>query len=124
MSKRIEVDLTRQVLTAYEAGRKCLEFDCATGDRSHPTTPGAYHILRKHRDYTSIKYRVPMDFAMFFSADGKAIHKSHMVGTVSYLKYAGLDYFGSHGCVRLAGEDAEALFDWAPVGTPVDVRRD
>src|SRR6185295_12091839 len=101
MGKRIEVLLGRQVLIAYEDERKAFEFDCATGDREHRTAPGHFHILRKHRNYTSHKYNVPMDFAMFFTLDGKAIHKSHAVTSISCLKYLGFDYFGSHGCVRL-----------------------
>ena len=122
MSRRIEVFLGRQVLIAYEGAKKVFEFDCATGDRKHPTGTGTFKIIRKHRTYTSMKYKVPMDYAMFFTTDGKAIHKSQMVGPISYLKYAGLNYFGSHGCVRLADSDARALFDWAPMDTPVVVR--
>jgi hypothetical protein len=29
---------------------------------------------------------------MFFTHDGKAIHKSYMVGPISHLKWAGFDY--------------------------------
>ncbi|GAA5013437.1 hypothetical protein GCM10025794_01760 [Massilia kyonggiensis] len=31
------------------------------------------------------------------------------------------EWFGSHGCVRLCEEDARALFEWAPLGTTVEV---
>lgn len=119
--KRIEVLLGRQVLIAWDGNRKVFEFDCATGDRDHPTDTGHFRIFRKHRAYMSQTYKVPMDYAMFFTRDGKAIHKARMVRPTSYLKWAGFDYFGSHGCVRLADGDAIALFDWAPMGTPVDV---
>ena len=122
MNKRIEVLLGRQVLIAYDGGTKAFEFDCATGDKDHPTMPGMFRVLRKHRKYTSHTYNVPMDFAMFFTLDGKAIHKSHAVGPISVLKYVGFDFFGSHGCVRLEESDASALFDWTPMGTPVTVR--
>ena len=56
---------------------------------------------------------------MFFTTTGEAIHQSHLVGPLSYLKYLGVSSIGSHGCVRLAEEDASALFGWAIVGTPV-----
>ena len=123
MIRRIEVLLGRQVLIAYEGDERVFEFDCATGDRDHPTDPGYFRILRKHRTYTSVKYKVPMDYALFFTRDGKAIHKGYMVGPVSYLKFGGFESFGSHGCVRLADNDARTLFDWAAVGTSVEVRR-
>ena len=29
---------------------------------------------------------------------------------------------GSHGCIRMRGADVIALFDAAPLGTPVDIR--
>jgi lipoprotein-anchoring transpeptidase ErfK/SrfK len=121
VEKVIRVLLARQLLQAYAAGKKVFEFDCATGDSGHPTGVGVFSVLRKHEVYRSKKYDVQMDYAMFFTADGKAIHKSHFVGPVSVLKYMGVDCFGSHGCVRLSGDDAMALFAWTPLGTRVEV---
>jgi lipoprotein-anchoring transpeptidase ErfK/SrfK len=121
MSKRIKVLLGRQVLLAYDGQTEKFKFDCVTGDSDHPTTPGHFTIFSKHRTYTSIKYKVPMDYAMFFTHDGKAIHKSNVVGPLSYLKWAGFSSVGSHGCVRLTEIDARTLFDWTPLGTAVDV---
>ena len=121
MPKHIKVLLDRQVLIAYDADKEVFCFDCASGDRSHPTPPGQYQILRKHPIYRSKKYDVQMDYAMFFSRDGKAIHKSHAVGPISYLKYFNFHWFGSHGCVRLAEGDAKTLFEWTPVGTRVEI---
>ena len=66
-----------------------------------------------------------MNYAMFFTADGKAIHQYHgalPVSTVRFLKSKVSDYLGSHGCVRLAEDDAKALFEWAPIGTVVEVK--
>ncbi|WP_444996219.1 L,D-transpeptidase [Aliikangiella sp. IMCC44359] len=31
----------------------------------------------------------------------------------------GFDSLGSHGCVRLSEDNARALFNWAPMHTPV-----
>jgi lipoprotein-anchoring transpeptidase ErfK/SrfK len=62
-----------------------------------------------------------MDFAMFSTTDGKAIHKGVAVGLCSYLKYAGADSIGSHGCVPPDEDAASRLFDWAPMHTPVIV---
>jgi lipoprotein-anchoring transpeptidase ErfK/SrfK len=66
-----------------------------------------------------------MNFAMFFSSDGKAIHQYHGIlplAVVRAAKSGVSDWFGSHGCVRLTEEDAKTLFDWTPIGTPVDIR--
>jgi len=60
-----------------------------------------------------------MNYAMFFTIDGKAIHQSNAVGVTSILKDWGINDLGSHGCVRLAEDNAAKLFQWAPIGTPV-----
>jgi lipoprotein-anchoring transpeptidase ErfK/SrfK len=121
MTKRIVVKLDRQVLLALEGKSAVHEFDCATGADTHATKPGLFTIHRKHRYYRSRKYDAQMNFALFFSRDGKAIHESMAVGPTSYLRYLGVTSLGSHGCVRLASKDAEVIFNWAPVGTQVSV---
>ena len=120
MSKRIKVNLQRQVLFAYDSGREVFKFDCATGDKDHPTDTGQFTIFKKDRKHFSQKYRAQMDYAMFFTSDGKAIRMSHAVGPISLLKYMGIGYFGSHGCVRLAEDDAKTLFAWTPLRTVVE----
>lgn len=121
MIKNIQVSLSRQKLIGYEDSSKKFEFDCVTGDSNHPTTPGAFRIFRKERLYTSKTYNVPMNYAMFFTHDGKAIHESHVVGPLSFLKFLGAESIGSHGCVRLSHEDAVEIFEWAPLGAGVQI---
>ena len=62
-----------------------------------------------------------MPYSMFFSKDGKAIHGTQWVTVRSYLHAYVTESVGSHGCVGLSREDAKILFDWAPVGTPIEV---
>ena len=121
MPKSIRVDLNRQVLTAFDGSTMRYEFDCATGDSTHPTPMGKFKILHKHAKYTSHKYKVPMNYAMFFTTRGEAIHESHAVGVTSFAKYFGISALGSHGCVRLSHEDAIALFQWTPLHAPVEI---
>ena len=87
-----------------------------------------------------------MDYAMFFTTDGKAVHQYHGVvplsasisvtavskearpgevvplSVVRTLKSKVSDYMGSHGCVRLTEDNARALYEWTPVGTQVRVK--
>jgi lipoprotein-anchoring transpeptidase ErfK/SrfK len=119
MSKRIEVNLDRQVLFAFDGASQVYCFDCVSGDEDHPTPTGHWSVIRKHAKYVSHKYHRRMDHAMFFTTTGEAIHEGIFVGLLSYLKYFGMPDIGSHGCVRLAQDDATALFDWTPIGTPV-----
>jgi lipoprotein-anchoring transpeptidase ErfK/SrfK len=117
--KKIQVDLNRQNLYAFDKGVQIYSFNCVSGDKHHPTPIGNFSVLRKHKTYTSKKYRVPMNYAMFFKDTGEAIHQAYSVGLSSYLKRWGVSYIGSHGCVRLAENDASTLFAWTPLGTPV-----
>ncbi|MFH7023837.1 MAG: DUF4157 domain-containing protein [Heteroscytonema crispum UTEX LB 1556] len=118
-SKSIEVDLSSQNLYAFDKGINVYSFNCVSGDSSHPTPTGRFSVLSKHKTYTSKKYHAPMNYAMFFTTTGEAIHQSQVVGPLSYLKSWGLDFIGSHGCVRLAESDAATLFEWTPLKTPV-----
>jgi hypothetical protein len=123
-AKEIVVDLASQTLEATEGGKRAFFFDCVTGDSSHPTDKGSFRILRKLHPHTSTTYHVRMDHAMFFTSDGKAIHQYHGVVPLLVVRTlkSGTDFFGSHGCVRLTEENARALYQWAPVGTPVRVK--
>jgi lipoprotein-anchoring transpeptidase ErfK/SrfK len=118
--KAIVVHLKQQILDAYSNLTRIYHLDCVAGDAMHPTPPGYYAIQpgRKYRKYRSRTYDAQMDYAMFFY-HGYAIHMAYMVGVSSYLKWAGVDSLGSHGCVRLSESDASILFDWTPVNTPV-----
>lgn len=60
-----------------------------------------------------------MDYALFFTYDGKAIHESTWVLARSYAKYFGAD-FGSHGCVGLLHDAAIALFHATKMRAPVE----
>jgi lipoprotein-anchoring transpeptidase ErfK/SrfK len=122
--KVIKVDLMAQLVEAYDGGERIYRFDCVSGDKDHPTDWGRFKIERKYPLYRSNSYKVQMDYAMFFTSDGKALHQYHgavPLGVVRTFRSRVSDWFGSHGCVRLSEADAKALFEWAPRGTAVEV---
>lgn len=123
MAKKIEVDLSSQRVLAYESGTLKFAFDCVSGDSSHPTPTGAFSVIRKHHPYTSHTYRVPMNYAMFFTHTGEALHQYHGPAPWWLLRAgrSATNLVGSHGCVRLQEPDAKALYAWARVGTLVRV---
>ncbi len=111
--KWIDINLSRQTLTAYEGSTPVLQAVVSTGTRRYPTPTGRFAIQRKYR-YTHMSgpgYSLPnVPYAMFFYG-GYAIH-----GTYWH------DNFGtpmSHGCINMRTDQAGWLFNWAPVGTPV-----
>jgi len=76
-------------------------------------------LIKKSKTYGS-----EMPYTMFFSADGKAIHGTHMATLRSYLHAYVTESVGSQGCVGLTDDNARALFEWTPSGTPVIVLAD
>jgi len=123
-NKKIVVIIDSQILLAMEGTRVVYEHDVVTGRPKKETHPGDYRISRKYKDYTSKTYGSPMPYTMFFSKDGKAIHGTQWATIRSYLHAYITESVGSQGCVGLTKEDAKTLFDWAPVGTPIEVNAD
>lgn len=111
----IDVDLTHQMVYAYEGNTLVNSFLVSTGTWLHPTVTGQYHIYVKYRykDMSGPGYFLPnVPFTMFFY-QGYALHGTYWHSN-----------FGtpmSHGCVNLSIPDSEWLYNWASVGTLVNV---
>jgi lipoprotein-anchoring transpeptidase ErfK/SrfK len=122
-SKRIEIDLTSQTVSAYDGTTVFHQCECVSGDASHPTPKGTFKVFRREHPYTSKTYGVPMNYALFFNK-GIALHQYHGPAPWFLLRAgrALTNAVGSHGCVRLQEDDARALYTWAPIGTSVQVR--
>ena len=69
-------------------------FDTPTGD-FHPTWLDKVHVSKTYED-------AKMPYAVFFT-DGYAIHATEALGHLGHV--------ASHGCVRLAPQNAELFFD-------------
>jgi RHS repeat-associated protein len=121
--KTIMINLDDQTLKAYEKKEIVFDFNIVSGDDDHPTDIGTFKIFRKEHPYRSKKYDVQMDFAMFFTKDGKAIHQYHgfwgaFLNQLTRSIFG--DSIGSHGCVRLKESNAKALYYWTPMYTTVE----
>jgi lipoprotein-anchoring transpeptidase ErfK/SrfK len=128
-ARKIVVSLANRTLQAWEDDKLWHECDCATGTPKKPTDKGRFHILRKYERYTSKTYNRPMNHACFFSQDGKAIHEAEFVWLTHGIQWFSVSnnmcdeglVCGSHGCVRLAIDDAKKIFNWVQVGDPVSI---
>lgn len=111
--KWIEVDLGRQRLVAYAGDRPLLSTVVSTGKPSTPTVQGRFTIRAKLRSQRMVgpEYNLPnVPWVMYFH-ETYALH-----GTYWH------NEFGrpvSHGCVNMHIPDAQWLYNWASVGTPV-----
>jgi len=111
----IDVDLTNQMVYAYIGSEIVNAFLVSTGTWQHPTVTGQYYIYVKYRytDMAGPGYYLPdVPYTMYFY-DGYALHGTYWHNN-----------FGtpmSHGCVNLRTEDAGWLYNFASVGTLVNV---
>ena len=111
----IDVDLTHQTTYAYEGNTLVNSFVVSTGTWQYPTVTGQYHIYVKYRykDMSGPGYYLPnVPWTMFFY-QGYALHGTYW--------HSNFGHPMSHGCVNLSIPDAEWLYNWASVGTLVNV---
>lgn len=111
----IDVDLTNQRLYAYEGETVVNSFIVSTGTWLTPTVVGEFKVYVKYRSskMSGPGYYLPdVPYIMYFHGD-YGLHGTYWHNN-----------FGtpmSHGCVNLTIDDAGWLYNWASVGTVVNV---
>src|SRR5665647_620117 len=109
--KAIYIDQLKQVGTAYERGKKVLEFPVLTGDAETRTDPGIYLVHVKQENYYSRKYQTPMPYSIFFNYQERAaIHEGEVPSPQKRISLA------THGCVHVQQPYIERLYDWTEAG--------
>ncbi|BAF72832.1 L,D-transpeptidase [Sulfurovum sp. NBC37-1] len=88
----------------------------SSGAKGHETPSGIFPIFRKERFYMSKAHPDPkginnMDFSLWFTSQGHAIHMGNDDGM-------------SHGCIHVGKKGAATMFKWAKKGTKVVVTRE
>ena len=100
---RISVDKSAQTLTATRNGEILHTWPVSTGKSGYATPSGNFNAFRMEVDHYSKEWDdAPMPHSVFFTKQGHAIHGSYEVKR--------LGSPASHGCVRLAPENAAKLF--------------
>jgi LysM repeat protein len=114
--KRFLVDLSDQMLYAYEGDALVRSTLVSTGTWRTPTVIGTYYIYAR---YASTRMRGPgydlpnVPFTQYFYK-GYGLHGTYWHSN-----------FGtpmSHGCVNMPTPEAEWAFNWSTFGTPVIVQ--
>jgi lipoprotein-anchoring transpeptidase ErfK/SrfK len=115
----IDVNLTTQTLTAYEGDTAVLSSLISSGMWQFPTVTGQFRTWIKYESQNMTGYHLGYNYSlddvphvMYFFKD-YAIHGAYWHNN-----------FGtpmSHGCVNVNLPDAEWLYNWAPLGTLVNV---
>jgi hypothetical protein len=108
--RRIEIHRDRGVLLMVDAGEVVRVMHASTGIGGL-TPDGSFRVYVKALLSWSVPFRVWMPYAAYFTG-GIATHQSPYVPS----------YPASHGCVRLPEGEAERVYRFVEVGTPVVVR--
>lgn len=124
-TKYIVVDLSQEILYAYDGDKLFMQESISTGLDSTPTSIGTFKVFKKTPsrymqgpipNVSSQVYDLPgVPWNLYFTADGSIIHGAYWH-----------DHFGqpwSHGCVNLPPQKAKELYMWAPIGISVTVKR-
>jgi lipoprotein-anchoring transpeptidase ErfK/SrfK len=99
----VNIDKTNQKMTVFLDGIRKYEWPVSTGKAGYSTPSGTYTATSMNEIWYSKQWdNAPMPHSIFFMKDGHAIHATNDVRN--------LGSPASHGCVRLAPENAAALF--------------
>lgn len=135
--KRIGISLSQQKLFAYVGNTVVMSTLVSTGNQAlTPTPAGHYTIYSRYHPYQFISpwplghpyYYEPAwsSYAFEFIGGGYFIHDAPWRNVFGPASQAGgppgTDYGGTHGCVNVPLSAAQFVNNWAPNGTPVDVR--
>ncbi|MEM6278013.1 MAG: L,D-transpeptidase [Verrucomicrobiota bacterium] len=115
-AKRVEIDITKQQLKAYEGNRVVLRTNVSTGYRNNtPTGNFRAGPYKSAEHYSSLYHNAPMPWSV------------QVTGHVFIHGYTEVPpYPASKGCIRvpLTGRNpAKRLFNWIDIGTPIRVYR-
>jgi hypothetical protein len=99
----ISINKVSQKMTVRIDGKKKYVWPVSTGAAGYETPSGKFKPFRMEKEHFSKEWDdAPMPHSVFFTTRGHAIHGSY------YVKSLGRR--ASHGCVRLAPENAATLF--------------
>ena len=100
----ITINKVSQKMTVKVDGETEYVWPVSTGARGYETPSGKYRPFRMEAEHFSKEWDdAPMPHSIFFTGEGHAIHGSYHVKS--------LGRRASHGCVRLAPENATVLYD-------------
>ncbi len=123
-TKHITVDISEEMLYAYDGDTLFMKEPISTGLEFTPTPRGTFPIFKMTPSrfmqgpipgVSDQVYDLPgVPWNLYFTSDGAVIHGAYWH-----------DHFGkpwSHGCVNLSPQNAKKLYAWAEIGMLVTIK--
>ena len=123
-SKRIVVDLSDQRMYVYQNGQLLWNWVVSTGQPGRDTAVGHYKVLNKIPNAYSYTWSLQMPYWLGIYWAGSLQNGIHALPIQANGQRLWEGYLGqrvSFGCVILSTQNAQMLYNWASVGTPVDI---
>ena len=122
--KRIVVDLSAQRMYVYQNGQLIWNWVVSTGRPGQETAVGHYKVLNKLPNAYASTWGLQMPYWLGIYWAGRLQNGIHALPIQANGQRLWEGYLGqrvSFGCIILSTQNAIRLYNWAPVGTPVDV---
>ncbi len=123
-AKRIVVDLSSQRMYVYQNGQLLWNWVVSTGLPGRDTAVGHYKVLNKIPNAYASTWNLQMPYWLGIYWAGRLQNGIHALPIQSNGQRLWEGYLGqrvSYGCVILGTQNAATLYNWATVGTPVDI---
>jgi LysM repeat protein len=124
-SKRIVINLSEQHLYAYEGGRLVYSFVASSGAAPTYTRTGEFRVQSKiPKAYGAAwNFWMPHWLGIYWAGSAEnGIHGLPILPNGQTLWAGHLGRPISYGCVVLGTYEAQLLYNWAEIGTPVSIR--
>ena len=123
-SKYILVDISEQHMYVYEGDSLIYSFIASTG-MGNSTRAGTFSVLNKIPNAYGATWNIWMPNWLGIYWSGSLQNGIHALPILSNGATLWAGYLGtpiSYGCVVLDTYDAQVLYNWADIGTPVEIR--
>ena len=124
-SKRIVVDLSEQHLYAYSGDRLVFSFVASSGRAPYYTRTGEFRVQSKIPNAYGSTWDIWMPHWLGIYWAGSTENGIHALPVLANGQTLWAGYLGtpvSYGCIVLGSSEAELLYTWAEIGTPVSIR--
>jgi LysM repeat protein len=123
--KQVVIDLSEQRLYAYQGGQLVFNFIASSGRAPSRTRPGNYRVQSKIPKAYGSTWNIWMPYWLGIYWAGRYENGIHALPILSNGRTLWAGFLGqpiSFGCIVLGTSDAQRLYSWAEIGTPVSIR--